>query len=87
MTDPIEPHIQEAANKLATVIDTAINPDLTTRRYGFCLLMFPFGENQPKDRMNYISNSQRPDMLAAMKEFIARAEGRYLDPAKTVHRA
>jgi hypothetical protein len=34
--------------------------------------------------MNYVANVDREDMLVAMKEFIARNEGRYeeINPAK-----
>lgn len=45
------------------------------KTWGFTLLVFEFGS--PEDgRMNYISNAEREDMLTAMKEFIANAEGR-----------
>lgn len=39
--------------------------------FGFNLLIFSFGEN---GSMFYISNAQRPDMIAAMKEFIGKQE-------------
>lgn len=35
--------------------------------YGFCLLVFDFGES---GRMNYISNAERESMIEAMQEFI-----------------
>jgi hypothetical protein len=38
--------------------------------------MFEFGK---AGTVNYISNAHRADMLSAMKEFIARAEGRAVD--------
>lgn len=41
-------------------------------RSGFCLLVFDFGE---EGRMNYASNANRHDVVAAMKEFIAKMEG------------
>lgn len=49
------------------------------RPYGFALLFFPLGDNKPGDRTNYLSNAERTSMLSAMKEFIARAEGRYFE--------
>lgn len=47
---------------------------------GFCLFMFDFGD---KGRMNYVSNAKREDMITAMKEFIANAEGRMHEPPKS----
>ena len=73
---PIEADIREAANELAATIDIALNPE-GGRRIGFALLMFPLGDNQPGDRMTNIASADRQDMLAAMKEFIARNEGRH----------
>jgi hypothetical protein len=29
--------------------------------------------------VNYVSNAQRPDMLVAVKEWLARAEGRVIE--------
>ena len=45
--------------------------------YGFALLIFGTGKSD--GRMNYISNSNREDMLAALHELLARFEGRYDD--------
>ena len=52
--------------------------------YGFCLLVFPLAdtEGDMNGRMNYISNAERRDMLIAMKEFIARNEGRVPEAPK-----
>jgi hypothetical protein len=47
---------------------------------GFVLLMFT--ANEPT-KANYISNANRDDMITAMKEFIARAEGTYHDGPTT----
>jgi hypothetical protein len=55
-------------NKLAEVLDDMFDG------YGFSLLVFPL--NGADGRMNYISNADRACMLVAMKEFIARNEGR-----------
>jgi len=41
---------------------------------GFVVLMFDWGD---KGRMNYISNANRDDMRAALRELLARMEGRY----------
>jgi hypothetical protein len=74
---PIEEKMRQVMNDIGHVIGREIKK--SGERYGFALLVFPMGENEPHDRMNYISNARREDMLAAMKEFIARVEGRYDD--------
>ena len=66
---PIEQQHRELMNGVAAGLSD-IFPGL-----GFALLVFPLGEND--GRMNYICNCEREDMLTAMKEFIARNEGRY----------
>ena len=77
---PVQEHLRRAMNILGGMIDNAINPD-GVKRNGFALLAFPFGQPDDEHWANYISitNANREDMLATMKEFIARAEGRYHD--------
>lgn len=82
---PIEPDIKDAANGIAAAINEALNPD-GKKKWGFALLMFPLGDNKEGDRMNYISNAERASMLIAMKEFIARSEGAYIDPTNNTRR-
>lgn len=72
--EPISPEYMEMMNSLAAAIDDLFNGKERPKKNGFVLLVFPFGEPV---KVNYISNAKREDMLAAMKEFIARAEGRY----------
>ena len=69
---PIEGKHKELMNRLAGALDEMFDG------HGFCLLVFPFAdtEGDMNGRMNYISNAERKDMLIAMKEFIARNEGR-----------
>ena len=74
---PIEPKFHEMMNALAGALEKILNPD-GVRRNGFVLLSFEFGATEG-GRVNYISNAERPEMLNAMKEFIARAEGRIKD--------
>lgn len=81
MADPIQPEYYEMLNGLARGIDQILNGESGAKDVGFALLMFPFGD-KPDGRVNYISNAEREDMLAAMKEFIARAEGRYIEKEK-----
>ena len=76
---PIQPDLQLLMNQLAHGLDCILNPNPKDRKNGFALLVFPFEAN-PKNRANYISNAQREQMLAALKEFIARSEGRYMSP-------
>jgi hypothetical protein len=64
---PIEERHREAMNELGHVLADIF------KGYGFALLVFDFNQS---GRMNYLSNAARPEMLAAMKEFIANAEGR-----------
>lgn len=53
---------------------------MTERSASRCSV-FPFGlSGDPAvDRLNYMSNADRRDMLTAMKEFIARSEGRHAE--------
>lgn len=73
---PIQKEAHGVMNALARLLSDALKP------FGFALLVFPFGDN-PKGRMNYISNAQRADMIIAMKEFIARSEGFDVDTPDT----
>lgn len=61
-------------------LDEVFNPGLhgKARKVGFALLVFDF-DCPPGARTNFISNAARNDMLNAMKEFIARAEGKISD--------
>lgn len=57
---------------LARALDSAINPE--GRKNGFVLLIF--NDSGPKGaRTNYVSNCDRKDMVAALKEVTARFEG------------
>lgn len=74
---PIEPAYREMMAELAQAIDRFFNGSLKgdQRKTGFMLLVFPFGESG-KGRANYISNADKVDMVALLKEQIARLEGR-----------
>lgn len=75
---PIEPLLAKLMNEIGTIIGNAllVHTMSSGERYGFALLMFGMTGDE-SSRMNYISNCERESMLAALKEFIARAEGRY----------
>lgn len=72
---PIEPALRGIMNDIGRVIAQAMR-ETAGPRYGFALFMFGL-EGDEKGRMNYLCNCNRSDMIAALKEFIARAEGRY----------
>ncbi len=75
---PIEEKHRAVMNEIGDLISGAINPD-GIKCNGFALLVFPFGQPNDEHRCNYISNANREDMLATMKEFIARSEGRFVE--------
>ena len=82
MPDPIQPELHRAMNNLARVIDTALNgkPKPSRKpRVGFILLTAEFGKIEG-GRVNYISNGERADMIAMLREYLARVEGRYQEP-------
>jgi hypothetical protein len=82
MPDPIQTEYRRQMNNIARAIDTALNgkPKPNRKpRLGFILLVAEFGKIED-GRVNYISNGQRADMIAMLREYLARVEGRYVDP-------
>lgn len=75
---PVQEKYRAMLNALAHGIDDVLNPT-KPNTVGFALLIFEFGKTEG-GRVNYISNATREDMIAAMKEWIARAEGRVIEP-------
>jgi hypothetical protein len=81
---PVQEEYRVKMAAMARLIDEHFNGEKATRdgprSIGFALLVFPFTDlgklGKGEDRINYMSNAERVDMLTAMKEFIARAEGR-----------
>ena len=81
-TGPIQKEQHENMNVIAGMLDDIFNGKdcpKGKKKWGFALLVFPFGEPGDQSRINYISNAERQDMLAALKEFIARNEGTYVE--------
>ena len=81
MADPIEAKHHANMNALAQGIDEILNGKRRPgkkRQLGFILLVAEFGKID-NGRVNYISNGERADMLAMLREYLARAEGRYSD--------
>ena len=75
---PIQQEYREKMNVIAHALDDMFNGDTkgANRKTGFVLMVYPFGEAGVKDRCNYISNgADRRDVVALMKEMIARFEG------------
>lgn len=78
---PIQERYRAMMNGIAEGLDEIFNGKgkAEPKRVGFVLLTFEFGRTEG-GRVNYISNANRADQIAAMKEWIARAEGRYSEP-------
>lgn len=76
---PIAEAYRAKMNELAREIDEFFNgPSKGEKREtGFVLMVFPFGG--PGGRCNYISNADRTDVLATLKDQVARFEGRAVD--------
>ncbi|MGD9882384.1 hypothetical protein [Reyranella sp.] len=82
---PIQQKYREQMNAIAHALDDVLNPELhappgttgAARETGFVLLVYPIGNLANGDaRCNYISNgADRKDVVALMKEMIARFEG------------
>ncbi len=65
---------QEILRAMAKALDTALNGDAHQKDNGFVLLVFPF-DGPEGARVNYVSNADRRDMIAVLKEITARLEG------------
>lgn len=75
--EQIQPDLIIKMNQIGRALASIFKP------YGFMLLVFKRNSSEPDDRMNYISNAKREDMIVAMKEFIAKCEGRAPDDTPT----
>lgn len=78
MAEPIQSQYRDMMNGLAGGIDEVLNGQTRPKKVAFVLLMAEFGKIDD-GRVNYISNADRADCIAMMKEWIARAEGRYVE--------
>jgi len=65
---------KQMMQSIAKALDDAINGSETPKRNGFVVLLFPFDQVEGA-RTNYVSNCDRKDMVAALKEVVARFEG------------
>jgi hypothetical protein len=70
--------LEKQARDVAKAIDEALNENRHRGRVGFALFVFDFGE---KGNLAYVSNAQRADMIAAVKEWLEKQEaGIFTDP-------
>jgi hypothetical protein len=77
---PIIEEQRARMNVIAEVLDNEFNGK-GPKKVGFALLVYNLGENLTgTGRINYIGNGDRRDVLVALKELIARWEGRYAEP-------
>jgi hypothetical protein len=78
---PIEQQHHELMNTIAGTLDEIFNgrpgPG-RERTVGFALLVYPLdqGPIEGTGRINYIGNGDRAEVLIALKELVARWEGR-----------
>lgn len=72
---PVEVQYLDQMKQVSQVIDLIFNdPDEKDKKTGFVLMVFPFGDS--RSRVNFMSNgADRSDVVALMKEVIARFEG------------
>ncbi|KQZ31700.1 hypothetical protein [Caulobacter sp. Root1472] len=78
MSDPIDPAFLASMNRVAAALDDVFNGSPTPGRQktvGFALFTYVLGQTEG-GRVNFIANSNREDTIAAVKEWLARAEGR-----------
>lgn len=75
---PIQEAYRKQMNAIAQGLDEVFNGEAvgSQRKTGFVLLVFPFGEDDMRNRCNFISNgADRRDVVVLMKEMIRRFEG------------
>lgn len=76
---PIQEKYRDQMRAIASALDDILNPgeDDADRKTGFVLMVYPIGQLTNGDaRCNYVSNgADRKDVVALMKEMIARFEG------------
>ena len=83
----IQPELVEQMNMIGRAIDISFNGNANTidKKVAFALFIFPFGQPNNEHRSNYISNAQRQDIIATLKEFIARMEGTFVELKNVNH--
>ncbi len=74
---------KDVMQALAKATDKTLNQGRKTPKYGFVILVSEF-RDYDGGRVNYVSNGNKSDMLAMMKEYIARCEGRYVEASEDI---
>ena len=74
---PFEEDMREELLDLARFLDKVLNgaAEPKVRTVGFCLLVFHFGD---PGRCNYVSNTQRDDVIRLLREQLAKFEATLL---------
>jgi hypothetical protein len=81
ITDEERQKAAKAMQAMARILDEILNGKGTPkdqRQYGFSLLVYPF-DHIDQSHINYIGSGERSDVLTALKELVARWEGRAQD--------
>lgn len=83
MAEPIPDSFRQGLNAIADILDQTFNGLNRDRdpKIVFTLMMAETGLIE-ENGVNYISNGNREDMIAMIKEWLARIEGRYVEPPK-----
>ncbi len=71
----------KAMQAIAGGLDEILNGNRRPRPNGFVLLVFA-NDGEEGSRTNYVSNCGRGDMIAALKEVVARFEGQPLQSGR-----
>lgn len=73
--DPVAEGSEEKMQALAAGIDDVLNGDAHPRPVGFILITFNFADfDGGEPRANYVSNADRADVVAMLRELIGRWE-------------
>lgn len=72
---------EEIMRAMAKAMDQALNGSNGKKENGFVILIFPF-DGPEGARVNYVSNADRRDIVAPLKEITARFEGQPLNPGR-----
>lgn len=81
--EDIQPAFKEQMVALGRAIDNILNGDKQPPVNGFVLLTFSFEDGIDAERINYLSNARRKEMVTALKEIVARFEGRHIEETQT----
>ena len=69
---PVEPHVQKVLYAVGKAVDEFVADAYGDKQMGWLIAMFEFGD---KGRFNYISNSQRGDIIKLLEEMLVKFKG------------